>query len=379
MRFVLVGPTYPYRGGIAHYTTMLARVLREKGHQLLLISFKRQYPRRLFPGHSDKDPSTDPLEVEGVQYWLDSLNPATWLKTFDCIRKYAPDAIILQWWTPFWTPVWCVLGILNRLLLRSPLIYICHNVLPHETHWWSPWLARLALHWGTSFIVQSSDEAAVLLDLIRGPEVDIVPHPVYDIFGRQRVSKEDARRQLGVPIDVPVLLFFGIVRAYKGLEDLLKALPKVRAQLGETMLLVAGEFWEDKQSYLDLIDELGVTESVVIEDRYVPNERVSLYMSAADVLVAPYRRVTGSAVVQAARGSGCPVITTDLEGLRQTMEPFNSGLLAQPGNSQSLAETIGRFFLEPRAQRSRSGYSTDGQRSWDQLVAAIEKASAECT
>ena len=139
LTFALIGPVYPYRGGIAHYTTLLARVLRAAQNGVLLVSFKRQYPRWLFPGRSDKDPSQQPLTADDPHYWIDSLNPLTWLTAFQRIRRVRPDVLVLQWWTPFWTPVWLTLLLANKLLLGSRVCVICHNVLPHETRPWSPW------------------------------------------------------------------------------------------------------------------------------------------------------------------------------------------------------------------------------------------------
>ena len=240
MRIVLIGPVFPFRGGIAHYTTMFYRALRERKHEVLLVSFKRQYPQWLFPGRSDKDPSKKPLKIEKARFWIDSLNPITWLMTFWRIHRYRPDAIILQWWTTFWALVWFVLGVLNRLFLRGPTVIICHNVLPHETRWWDPLLTKAVLRWGTRFIVQSSEEENRLTTLIPGALVVVVPHPVYDMFADEQVPREEARRELGLALDVPVLLFFGIVREYKGLQDILAALPEVRARLGRVILLVAG-------------------------------------------------------------------------------------------------------------------------------------------
>jgi glycosyltransferase involved in cell wall biosynthesis len=318
MRFALIGPTYPYRGGIAHYTTMLCRALREHGHQVLMVSFKRQYPQRLFPGRSDRDPSTEPLQVDEAHYWLDSLNPFTWLATFQRIRQYRPDEIVLQWWTPYWAPVWLVLGMLSRLSLQSPLVYICHNVLPHEVRWWDPWLARLVLRWGKRFIVQSMMERERLLSLLPWAHVDIVPHPPYDMFAHQQIPKEDARRQLGLPQDLPVLLFFGIVREYKGLKDILQALPAIQGSLGKVILVVAGEFWDDKQPYLEMIEQLGISSSVWIDDRYIPNEEVAVYFSAADGLVASYRQVTGSGVTQMASAFGLPLLYATAGGAIET-------------------------------------------------------------
>lgn len=355
MKFVLIGPVYPYRGGIAHYTTMLCRALRERGHKVLMVSFKRQYPSWLYPGRSDKDPSKKPLTVEDARYWIDSLNPLTWLRTFWRIRRYQPDVLILQWWTTFWAPVWFVLGILNRLFLRKPLVYICHNVLPHETQWWDPWIARAVLRWGTRFIVQSEEQKELLVGLIPKSSVIVVPLPMYGMFADGKIAQKEARERLGLPLDVPVLLFFGIVREYKGLQDLLAALPGVREQLGRVILVVAGEFWDDKRPYLDMIERLGISDLVIIEGRYIPNEEVPLYFSAADVLVAPYRRVTGSGAVQMARGFGIPVITTGQKDICSILQAH---------------KIAPRLELEQVSQE-------DMKREWGDLARLIERCALE--
>lgn len=370
MRFVLIGPVYPYRGGIAHYTTRLSQALRKRNHELLLVSFKRQYPQWLFPGQSDRDPSDNPLEAEEAQYWIDSLNPFTWLTTFGRIRRYRPEAIILQWWTTFWAPTWFLLLILNRFFLQRPALIICHNVLPHETQWWDPWLARLVLRWGTRFIAQSEEEKRQLRTLIPDAEVEICPLPTFDMLARHRISKREARERLGLPRNVPVLLFFGIVREYKGLEDILMALPEIRERLGQVILAVAGEFWDRKQPYLDTIQQLGIEDSVIIDDRYIPDEEVGIYFSAADVLVAPYRRVTGSAAVQMARGFEMPVVTTRIGGLAEVADS-DMGLLVTPADPKALAAALIRFF-QINPELARRGQRKQQWVSWDQLAAVIE-------
>lgn len=374
MRVVLIGPIYPYRGGIAHYTTMLCRTLRDRGHRVLMVSFKRQYPQWLFPGRSDRDPSQRPLGAGNAQYWIDPLNPFTWLTTFSRIASFDPDRIVLQWWTTFWAPVWCVLGLLNRVFLGCPLIYLCHNVLPHERHVWDSTLTRLALHWGTHFVVQSSEEKRRLQAVTSIAAIDIVPHPVYDMFAGEAMGKEEARAQLELPYDVPVLLFFGIVREYKGLRDLLAALPRIHSRLGEATLVVAGEFWEDKADYEKTIHQLGVTELVRLEDRYIPNEQVPVFFSAADVLIAPYRQATGSGTVQLALGCGCPVITTPVGDLDQVIEEGITGIITKPADSEALAEDVIRFFEDSQGCLRRypgpAGRTAPG---WQQLAAAIEE------
>ncbi len=309
MRLALIGPVYPYRGGIAHYTTALYRALREKGHEVLLVSFSRQYPQWLFPGKSDRDPSRNPLKVEEAHYWLDSLNPLTWLRTFARIRRAGPEIMVMQWWTSFWAPAWFALGLLNRLFLRTSIVYFCHNVLPHEARWWDSWLARATLRWATLFLVQSGEEETRLRGLLPQAEIRVVPLPVFDMFSDLRIARDEARQRLDLPADALVLLSFGIVREYKGLRVLLEAIPGIRAAASRSVVLVvAGEFWEDKQPYLDLIEHLRIGDSVRVDDRYIPDEEVPAYFCAADALAAPYRQVTGSAVTRIADSFGLPVI-----------------------------------------------------------------------
>ncbi len=236
---------------------------------------------------------------------------------------------------------------LNRLLLRRPLIVICHNVLPHEVHWWDAWLTRAVLRWGDRFVVQSLKEERQLLSLLPGAQTAIIPLPVFDMFADQQIPKETSRKHLELPVDVPVLLFFGIVREYKGLKDLLAVLPGVRARLGRVILLVAGEFWEDKRPYLEMIESLGIDDFVIIEDSYIPNEEVAFYFSASDVLVMPYRRVTGSAVIQMARGFGMPVITTAVEGMQEIADKeYEQVTLVAPDDIDALTDAIARFFVD---------------------------------
>jgi glycosyltransferase involved in cell wall biosynthesis len=220
--------------------------------------------------------------------------------------------------------------------------------------------------------VQSTEEKERLLNLIMNTNVDVAPHPVYDMFADQRLSQEKAREQLGLPLGVPVLLFFGIVREYKGLKDLIRALPEVQTKLGKVMLVVAGEIWDDKVSYLDIIEDLGISDSVIIEDRYIPNEEVPVYFSAADVFVAPYLQVTGSGAVQMALGCGCPVVTTSVGNLAAVVQNGDAGLVTQSGNPQALADDIARCYLEELGQAGDRKPSNRKTPEWKQLVMLIE-------
>lgn len=256
----------------------------------------------------------------------------------------------------------------NRLFLKKRLFYVCHNVLPHEVRWGDRKITQMVLGLGTRFIVHSVEEQNRLLFLLPAAKVTFIPLPLFYIIAtEERVSKEQARKRLGLPVDIPVMLFFGIVREYKGLQYILSAMPEIRARLGRIVLLIAGEFWEDKRPYIELIEQLGIGDSVIIEDRYIPNEEVPLYFSAADVLVAPYRHVTGSAVLKMAQSFGIPIITTapkdsfEYEGEIIFLTDFNM-----------LASAIIRYFTEKNPVRWPS-CSLDSKSSWLRAVEALEQ------
>jgi glycosyltransferase involved in cell wall biosynthesis len=376
MRVALVGPTYPYRGGIAHYTTMLNQALCDRGHDVLLMSFSRQYPAWLYPGQSDKDPSEQPLQAERVSYSLDSLNPLTWLASFRLLRHFRADAVILSWWTPFWAPAWLVLGMLIRWRLHRPLLFLCHNVLPHEPKFWDRGVAKAVLRQGSSFIVQSEEEQQRLLAMLPEARVSVVPHPIYDMFAANSVSPAEARAELDIPPGAPVLLFFGIIREYKGLMDLLGAMPHIKGHMPDVRLIVAGEFWESKLPYLQAVESLGLAESVRFDDHYILNEKVPLYFRAADLVVAPHRRATGSGVVQMAIGLNVPLLTT----LRLPVDEQQTSsryLVVPPKDSQAIAGAVCDFFGRPvGAAEHQAAEDLREAFSWERLVSTVEQLGA---
>lgn len=371
MRIGLVGPVYPYRGGIAHYTAKLCHTLRNQGHEVLLASFKRQYPRLLFPGRTDIDPSTTSLRVTDAEYRLDSLNPVSWLRTAGRLKEIRPDVIVMQWWTTFLAPVWLTMALVLRNRTQFPLIFVCHNVMPHEERLWDRSMARAVLSRGTHFIVQSSEEERQLHGILPGAESAIVPLPIFDLGDGCRMSKGEARTAIGVPADVPLLLFFGIVREYKGLMDLLEAIPEVIRRVGKVQLIIAGEFWEPRARYERKIHELGIQDSIRIDDRYIPDEDVSSLFCAADLVVAPHRRATGSGVVQIAVGLGVPLLTT-LDWLFKDVNISGPLVIVPPGDVPALASAICDYLSGPRPVYDLDAAEALRARfSWEHLADAI--------
>lgn len=375
MKYVLIGPTYPYRGGISHYTTLLYQHLGV-AHEVKLYSFKRQYPAFLFPGRTDKDPSRSPLQAD-CEYLLDPSNPLTWLETFRRIRKEQPDVLILQWWVPYWAPAFVSIAGLVRRFTATRVMFICHNVFPHERSAIDRALIRLTLTEGQFFIVQSEKDLNDLKRLLPRAQVRRTAHPIYEALALDRMmTAEEAKSELG--LEGRGLLFFGFVREYKGLKYLLRAMPQVMERI-DAHLLVVGEFWDDKAPYLKLIEELGIAPAVTIVDRYIPNEELGLYFSAADVVVLPYVDATQSGVAQLAYGFGKPVITTLVGGIPEVVKNGETGLLVPPQDSEALGEAIVRYFEEDLAGKFTPNIRAQvqaGAFSWEALVHLIEDFSS---
>ena len=354
VKVALVGPVHPYRGGIAHYTTMLARALAVK-HETLVVSFRRQYPNWLYPGKTDRDPSREPLRVK-AEYLLDPLYPWTWWSTANRIASFAPDVVVLQWWTTFWAPAFWVLAALLERRGRK-VLFIIHNVLPHEQRPWDAPLARLALRAAHDYLTQTEEEKrrlSLLLPNLRAESVTVCAHPIYGMFAGKGVPAHEARQALGLPEDVPVLLFFGIVRPYKGLKCLIEALGLLRKRGRRLHLVVAGEFWEGKGPYMALLAEQGLSECVTIVDRYIPNEEVAVYFSTCDVVMLPYQQTTQSGVLALAQGFDKPVIASGLNGQISTTEGTRWLTLVPPADCVALADAIDGFAacLPPAGDRS---------------------------
>jgi glycosyltransferase involved in cell wall biosynthesis len=371
-RFCLIGPTYPFRGGIAHHTTLLARALRQE-HETLFISFIRQYPAWLFPGRSDRDPSQQPVRAEAERL-LDPLNPLSWRRTYRRIREWQPEVLVIPWWVPFWAPAWAVLGrAVKRAAMPPKLLFICHNVVPHERGLLDRLALRVALAPGDGYVVHSMQDKERLLREFPAARVLVTPHPTYATLSDQRAKA----LTVTLPDDRPLLLFCGFVRPYKGLDVLLEALPPVLARR-PVHVLVAGEFWNGGASYRAQIDRLNIGDAITIIDEYLPNEIMAAYIAQADVVVLPYRQATQSGIVQLAYGQGKPVITTDVGGLTEAVEHGQTGLIVPPEDPPALAAAIERFFAEELGPVFEANIAGQRERfSWRRLVEGLEGLAQE--
>lgn len=363
MKITLVGPVHPYRGGISHFTTSLSWELASADHQVQMISFKRQYPSWLYPGESDKDPSKDHEQVEAL-YTLDPFYAWTWFQAIRQVIDFGPDLVLIQWWTTFWAPAF---GIISALLAwrRIPVAFCVHNVIPHEKRLPDIWLSRWALSRASAFISLSPKENERLAQLLPGVRIFQSRLPVPS-SRKPTLDRAAARRDLGIPPDHPVLLFFGIVRPYKGLGVLLEALGRLRGGLYPT-LIVAGEFWGDQQSYQKQISRLDLATQVIIENRYIPNEELERYFVAADAFVAPYINGTQSAAIKMAMSYGLPILASDQISSDLPLDTYPI-FVHQAGSSSDLARSIHAFFNEPSLL---CGRPSEG--NWKELTLLIEE------
>jgi glycosyltransferase involved in cell wall biosynthesis len=373
MRLCLIGPSYPFRGGIAHYTTLLYRHLRS-AHQVTFYAFKRQYPEWFFPGKTDRDTSESPLQETDVENLLDFLNPYTWWQVYRRLTRDRPDLVIIPWWTSFWTPQFWTIATLLKRFCPIKILFICHNIVDHESHIFSRICTRAVLSTGDYFFVHSESDAKRLRELV--PTASITPtfHPRYDFFSTGMLAPSEAKAKLDLHGDT--ILFFGFIRPYKGLEDLLRALPLILQQRHIT-LLVVGEFWQGRAAFTKQIHALHIEHAVRIVDRYVPNEEVGLYFSAADLVILPYVSGTGSGIVQIAYGLEKPVVATRVGSLPEVVEDGRTGYLVDPGDPQALADAVLRFFLEEKTHEFVDNIRrARGKFSWEYLVDAIVTCTA---
>lgn len=369
-QIALVGPAAPFRGGIAQFTDTVAAGLRDRGWPVYMATFRRQYPGFLFPGTSQFDPGRVP--ATGTHRLIDSIGPGTWGAAAKAIAEQDPAAVVFQYWTPFFAPAYGVMA--RRLAARGVRVAsLVHNVYPHEKrHGFVSLLAGYFLKRCEALLALSDAVAEDLWAMGVSAPVQMAPHPVYGHFG-DPLPREEARRRLQLPENADLLLFFGFVRAYKGLPVLLRALPRILARRPRARLVVAGEFYEDEQTYRDLIASLGLEDTVLVRAEYIPEEEVGLYFSAANLVVQPYESATQSGVVQTAYHFERPVVVTDVGGLAEVVTDSVSGYVVPPGDPEALADAVIRYFEEDREAAFAEGVRRERERfSWGRLLDTLE-------
>ena len=337
MRIASLSTFYPYRGGIAHYNSSLYREL-EKSHEIKAFTFTRQYPDLLFPGSSQYVTDEDKVDAVPAVRTLDTINPITYFTTANKIKQYAPDLMLMKFWMPFFAPS---LGTVAKLVKKkTKVISVLDNVIPHEKRIGDTALIKYFLNQNHGFVVMSETVKEDLLSF--NPEAKYIfhEHPLYDHFGAS-VDTSDAKKKLGIPENKKVLLFFGFIRDYKGLDILLDAITKLDDSY---VLVIAGETYGSFDSYDKQITELNLQNKIVKHVRYISDDEVPLFFSSADVCVLPYKSATQSGIASISFHFELPMIVTDVGGLKEMVT--GRGLVVEFPDAALIANAIKSYFAD---------------------------------
>jgi len=370
MNITLVGTAYPMRGGMAHYVASLYKVLRTRGHHVDIISFKRQYPQILFPGITQLDSSTVTGSVPADPI-IDSIDPISWIRAVRALRKRNPDLIVFVYWMPFFLLSYGAIAFLNRIFVKARILFICHNIIPHEAKFGDALLSRVGLSLPDAFLFHSKAVSEDLDRFRKTAPKRTVPLPIFDVFPvlpDERIHTGDYTEPVGRRI-----LFFGHVREYKGLHLLLEAM-KLIPEEERPYLITAGEFYESEAGYREQIEDLGLTNWVELNNRYIPNEEVGRFFQTTDLVVLPYISATQSGILQMAYHFNKPVIITDVGGLPDFVEHGGTGYVIPPNDPSAIADAVHRFYAECDTVDFDANIQTYKRRfSWDTVAEAVEE------
>ncbi len=366
---VLISPAHPLRGGIAASTERLALQLQEEGADVRIISFTLQYPAFLFPGKTQytDDPAPAGLRIETR---INAINPFNWIKTGRYLASLNADVVLVRYWLPFMAPALGTLSRLARRNGRSRIIALVDNLVPHEHRPGDKLLSRWFTGSADAFIAMSHTVRDQLRQFAPQKPVVYVPHPLYDHYGAA-LPREEAIRQLGLPPAAGYLLFFGFIRAYKGLDILLRALAEPSVRALKLHLMVAGEFYGNEQEYMQLIETLGINDCLTLHAQYIPSGNVRYYFSAADLVVQPYRSATQSGISQLAYHFEKPMVVTEVGGLPEIVAHGQSGYVV-PVDEKAIAGAIVDFFSGQRSAEFGAAVREAKQRfSWSAMSKAL--------
>jgi glycosyltransferase involved in cell wall biosynthesis len=341
-KIIIIGPAYPLRGGgMSTFNERLAREFMGEGHRVTIYTFSLQYPSFLFPGTTQYSTEAAPTDLD-IKVVINSINPFNWLKVGKQIRKERPDIIVVRYWLPFMGP--CFGTILRQAKKNkfSKVVCIADNIIPHEKRAGDKAFTRYFIKPVDAFITMSEKVLDDLKLFNWDKPAQYIPHPLYDNFG-EKISKEEAREHLHIDIGQQLLLFFGFIRKYKGLDMLLEAMAILKNKMPDLKLLIAGEFYDDKKFYEDQTERLQIADRLILRTEFIPDSEIKYYLCAADLLVQPYRNATQSGVTPLAYHFEVPMVVTNIGGLAAMVPHDKAGLVAEP-NANSLAENIERYF-----------------------------------
>jgi glycosyltransferase involved in cell wall biosynthesis len=367
-KVIIIGPAHPLRGGLATFNQRLAKEFIDSGNDCSIYSFSLQYPSFLFPGKTQytDESAPDDLKISPV---INSINPFNWIKIGNRLKKEKPDIIIVRFWIPLMGPA---LGTILRRVRKNKhtkIICIADNIIPHEKRFGDKSFTKYFLKSCDAFITMSEKVMDDLRLFQKTKPAQLVSHPLYDNFG-EIISKAEARKHLGLPENEKIILFFGFIRKYKGLDMLFEAMADERMKRSGIKLLVAGEFYEDEKPFKEQIEKLGIKDQLILKTNFIPDSEVKYYLCAADAVIQPYRNATQSGVTPLAYHFERPMVVTNVGGLPSLVPDGKVGLVVEP-NPAAIAEGILKFYqlgeqyFIPGLREEKKKYS------WSKLVSAI--------
>ena len=369
MKIISIGPAYPYRGGLASFNDRLTQQFSSEGHDIEIFTFRLQYPKFLFPGKTQYTDGPPPDNIK-ISRKLNSINPFNWITTGLKIKKEKPDILLIRFWLPFMGPCFGTIARIAKSNKHTSVICIFDNVIPHEKRTGDKALTRYFTNSIDGAIVMSQTVFNELNAFNKRIPVKLSPHPLFDNYGLP-VGRKEALAELKLDEENSYLLFFGFIRAYKGLDLLIEAFSDKRLRNRKLKLLIAGEFYEDKTLYKDLIKKYNLEREVIFFDHFIKDNEVPLFFSVADLIVQPYKTATQSGVTQIAFYFEKPMLVTDVGGLREIVPDGKCGYVVKP-EPEFIAEAIIDFFDNDRKKKFTEGVRQEKEKfSWDKMTEAI--------
>lgn len=368
MKIILIGTAYPYRGGLASFNERLMSQFKVEGDEVEIKTFTLQYPSILFPGKTQFSTSENSNDFP-IERCVNSINPFNWISVGKKIKQENPDIVIIKYWMPFMSPCFGTMARIIKGNKKTKIIAIADNIIPHERRFFDSWLTKYFVGCVDAWIAMSKSVFDDIEIFDKKVLRSLCFHPIFDNFG-EKIEKEIAQQNLGLKVKEINILFFGLIRDYKGLDFLIKALSDPRLQGFPIHLTVAGEFYEPQGKYDEIISQLGL-KNITIHNKFIANEDVKNYFCACDLVVLPYKTATQSGVTQIAFHFERPMLVTDVGGLAEIVKHGKSGYVCQP-NPQSLADSL-YDFCENRTDFSESLIEEKKKFSWASMTNAIRE------
>ncbi|MCU0336506.1 MAG: glycosyltransferase [Sediminibacterium sp.] len=370
----IIGPAHPLRGGLASFNERLARAFQQQGANVTIYTFSLQYPNFLFPGTTQYSSEPAPTDLS-IRVLINSVNPFNWIKVGWIMRQEQPDIVVVRYWLPFMGPA---LGTILRILRsnkKTRIVTIADNVIPHEKRIGDTIFTKYFLQPVHAFVTMSEKVMHDLRSFTQKPAQQVV-HPLYDNFG-EAVSVETARDHLKLPLQAKIVLFFGFIRAYKGLDLLLEATALLKKSSAEPIyVLVAGEFYEDRTKYDELIHTLGIQDRLFLRTEFIADSEVKFYLSAADFVIQPYKHATQSGVTPLSYHFEKPMVVTNVGGLPDLVPHQKVGWIVEP-NALAIANGIESLYqlgvahFLPHLRHEKKKYS------WEVLANTIRQLASQ--